>query len=212
MTVTLHSARTWLFDLDGTLVNSAPLHEAAYRAVLTQERPDLLAGFQYDVIAGLSTRDSFSALGLDDGTVQHLTVLKQRLYRDSIASLQPMPDAVHLMEQLQLRGCSIGIVTGASRVSALRALQQTGLSDFISTLVAADDVLHGKPDPEGFMTALEALQADPAQTLAVEDAESGVAAAKAAGVSVLGVHNPVLREKTDLFFESLEQLCSMVAS
>lgn len=211
MTATPQSARTWLFDLDGTLVNSAPLHEAAYRAVLAQERPDLLVGFDYDAVAGLSTRDTLESMGLDDGAVLHLTGLKQRLYRDSIPGLQAMPGAMALLEQLQARGCIIGIVTGASRVSALRALQQAGLSDFVSALVAADDVLHGKPDPEPFLAALGALQADPGQTLVVEDAETGLTAAKAAGLTVIGVHNPALRDPSDIYFDDLNRLAHAVS-
>lgn len=210
MTATPQNAQTWLFDLDGTLVNSAPLHEAAYCAVLAQQRPDLLVGFRYEDVAGLSTRDTFAAMGLDDGAVQHLMGLKQRLYRNSIASLQAMPGAAALLERLQARGCVIGIVTGASRVSALQALQHTGLSDFVSTLVAADDVLHGKPDPEGFQAAMEALQADPARTLAIEDSETGVAAARAAGLTVLGVHNCSLHQQTHLFFDDLHQISGAV--
>lgn len=210
MAATPQSARFWLFDLDGTLVDSAPLHEAAYRAVLAQERPDLLAGFDYAAVAGLSTRDTFSAMGLDDGAVLRLTGLKQRLYRDSISKLQAMPGAVTLLEQLQARGCIIGIVTGASRVSALQALQHTGLSDFMSTLVAADDVVHGKPDPEPYLAALEALQADPGQTIVVEDSETGMAAARAAGLAVIGVHNPALHGPSDIYCDELNHLARAV--
>lgn len=193
----------YLFDLDGTLVDSSPVHERAYRQVLADLHPALLPDFGYRAISGLTTLDAFRSLGLDDALSRKATLRKQSLYREMVRTVPAMPGAFMLLEKLKTRGAAIAIVTSASRVSATRTLEATGLHPFVAALVTADDVTKGKPDPEPYRTALTRLNADPAKTIAVEDALSGIASAHAAGVKVIGVHEPAIRDKADTYFDDL---------
>jgi HAD superfamily hydrolase (TIGR01509 family) len=207
------SAAFYLFDLDGTLVDSSPVHERAYRQVLADRHPDLLAGFDYKAVSGLTTLDAFRQLGLDDSRSREATVAKQGLYRAAVnaGAVRALPGSGALLENIKARGAAIAIVTSASRASATRTLESTGLLAFADALITADDVTRGKPDPEPYRTALARLNADPARTIAVEDALSGIASAHAAGVKVIGVHDPAIRAQADVYFDDLATFAGALA-
>lgn len=200
----------YLFDLDGTLVDSSPVHERAYRQVLADQHPALLPGFDYRTVSGLTTFDAFRSLGLDESQSREATSRKQSLYRETVNTVRAMPGALALLEKLKARGTAIAIVTSASRASATRTLEATGLLTFADTLVTADDVTKAKPDPEPYRRALAHLKADPAKTIAVEDALSGIVSAHAAGVKVVGVHDPAIRAHADVYFDDLAAFAEAV--
>lgn len=202
---------SYLFDLDGTLVDSSPVHERAYRQVLADQHPSLLPGFDYRAISGLTTGDAFRSLGLDESQSREATLRKQSLYREMVDSVGAMPGALALLKKLKARGTAIAIVTSASRVSATRTLEATGLLALADALVTADDITKGKPDPEPYRKALACLKADPAKTIAVEDALSGIVSARAAGVTVIGVHDPAIRGHADVYFDDLAAFAEAVA-
>lgn len=200
----------YLFDLDGTLVDSSPVHERAYRQVLADQHPALLPGFDYRTVSGLTTFDAFRSLGLDESQSREATSRKQSLYRETVNTVRAMPGALALLEKLKARGTAIAIVTSASRASATRTLEATGLLTFADTLVTADDVTKAKPDPEPYRRALAHLKADPVKTIAVEDALSGIVSAHAAGVKVVGVHDPAIRAHADVYFDDLAAFAEAV--
>ncbi len=201
----------YLFDLDGTLVDSSPVHERAYRHVLAERHPALLPDFDYRTISGLITSDAFRSLGLDESQSREATLFKQSLYRETVHSVGAMPGARALLEKLKARGAAIAIVTSASRLSATPTLEATGLLTFADMLVTADDVTKGKPDPEPYRAAVARFKADPATTIAVEDALSGIVSAHAAGVKVIGVHDPAIRGHADVYFDDLTALAEAVS-
>ena len=190
----------FLFDLDGTLVDSSPLHAAAYHAVLAQYRPDLLAGFDYRDVAGLSTPAAFNRIGVKESELMVLTTAKQAHYRASLTGLKAMPGAKDLLEILRDRGAFVAIVSSASRGSALQALAVTGLAPWVGTLIAAEDVTAAKPAPDPYLAALRLLDAKPLHSIAIEDAPSGIASARAAGLRVIGLHHDSLYGLSDLYF------------
>jgi beta-phosphoglucomutase len=81
----------------------------------------------------------------------------------------------------------LAIVSGAAREEILPVVAAAGLGEHFATVVADDDVAHGKPDPESYLLALDALGAGGDETLVFEDTEAGVASAKAAGAHVVAV-------------------------
>jgi beta-phosphoglucomutase len=203
----------YLFDLDGTLVDSSPVHDRAYREVLRREHPDLLPGFDYGAIAGLTTLAAFRSLGLSDDQSGQLTQLKQSEYRQAVdaGAVRAMPGAAALLARLKAQGATIGVVTSASRISASRTLEATGLAQHVTALVTADDVTEAKPAPEPYLAALAKLKAHPAHTRAVEDAPSGIASARAAGLKVIGVHNASLHAVSDLYFPDFAAFAGALA-
>jgi len=203
----------YLFDLDGTLVDSSPVHESAYRDILGREHPDLLADFDYRTIAGLTTLAAFRSLGLDESQSLHCTLLKQRHYREAVESgaVREMSGAANLLAMLKARGAAIGVVTSASHASASRTLEVTGLAQHVDVLVTADDVTAPKPAPAPYLTALEKLKANAAKSVAVEDAPIGIASARAAGLKVIGVHDTTVRSLSDLYFSDFAAFAGALA-
>lgn len=101
--------------------------------------------------------------------------------------VEPMPGALELIAALRERGVPIGLATNSGREFATRALRAAGVYDRFDAIVSAEDVEHPKPAPDVYLEAAARLGADPAGCVALEDSETGVAAARAAGMTVVGV-------------------------
>ena len=184
------SKRNFLFDLDGTLVDSVAVHARAYVETLSPRYPERARGFEYAPVAGRPTHEVFKALGMKKPELDEMTQQKQRLYRESIEAgrVKLFPGAAELLRSLQEAGRGLFLVTGASRISAERVLELTGIRTFFAGLITADEVEWGKPSPQPYLRALQNHALEPAECLAVEDGESGVQSAFAAGLDVVLVH------------------------
>jgi HAD superfamily hydrolase (TIGR01509 family) len=103
------------------------------------------------------------------------------------AGVAPMPGALDLLAALRERGIPIGLATNSGREFATRALRSAGLHETFDAVVSAEDVPRPKPAPDVYLAAAAQLGADPAECVALEDSETGVAAARGAGMTVVGV-------------------------
>jgi len=204
-------AGTWhnyLFDFDGTLVDTSPLHAEAYRRVLQERRPDLVAGFDYHALKGKTTRAGYAALGVPEADLDAFTTAKQALFRAAVAAgrMYIMPGAIDLLNALAAQGDSLFLVTSGSLGSVSEALKAAALTGLFRGIVTADDVARGKPAPDPFLLCLERFDLDPKQSVVVEDALSGVQSAHAAGLPVIAVHDRALEDVAEMFFPDLEAL------
>ena len=196
-----------LIDFDGTLVDSSPLHDSAYREVLRQYEPELLRHYRYDSVKGRSTREALTVLGVHDAKdLELLTAAKQRAYRDLLSRLEPLPGARQVLEALRAIGSTTYLVTSGSRTSVLSALRSTGIGGFFSGVVTGDDVRAGKPAPDPYLLCLRRHGLRPRSCLVVEDSVNGVISARKAGLRVIGVHDGDLAGLADGFFPSLWDL------
>jgi HAD superfamily hydrolase (TIGR01509 family) len=183
---------TFLFDLDGTLVDSSPLHELAFHEVIRHYHPELAESFDYERMKGRRTRDVFLALGLTEETrLAELVTAKQAHYRASVQQGRVVlcPGTMRVLALLRAAGRRLFVVTGASRASAEQVLESCGIRAFFEGIVSADEVLHSKPHPQIFLHCLETYRLDRKASLVVEDALSGAMGARAAGIDVVLVHN-----------------------
>ena len=197
------SARAFLFDFDGTLVNSAPLHDWAFRIVLATAAPAMLAQFDYELIKGLTTRSSFVRLGIEDaGTLDWCVAAKQRLYREAVAAghLKAFPGARQMLEAVAARGAESFVVSSGSAESVRRGLALCGLCDYFVGVITAEDAPAGKPAPAPYLACLARFGLDCSSSIAVEDAAAGVRSAHAAGMRVIGMHNPAIASIADTYF------------
>ena len=193
-----------LIDFDGTLVDSSPLHDSAYREVLRQYEPELLRHYRYDGVKGRTTREALRALGVhDEEDLELLTSAKQRAYRDLLSRLEPLPGARQVLEALRAIGSTTYLVTSGSRTSVESALRSTGIERFFRGVVTGDDVRAGKPAPDPYRFCLRHHGLSPRACVAVEDSASGVISAGKAGLPVIGVHDGDLAGWVDGFFPSL---------
>ena len=185
-----------LLDLDGTLVDSEPLHRAGFEAWFAAR------GWPYDDdVAGLFTGrradDVFRTVDgpWRDGDPQVMLEEIVRLVpRDWL--VEPLPGAAETIESARRAGIPLALVTSADTTWAAKALAPLGGLAVFDTTVTRDDVDTGKPDPACYALACERLGADAGAAVACEDAPNGVRSAVGAGVgTVLGVTTSFVAEK-----------------
>ena len=188
-----HPRRAALFDFNGTLSNDEPLLLKLYielvaetfGAILTKEH-------YYEHLVGLSDREIFEDLvaqhGGEPSLVETLLTERSERYLRLAALTSPIEEpSVSLLDRLGAARGPLGVVTGAPVKEVAFVLTHRGLLDRFGVIVTEEDVTEGKPDPEGYLLGAAQMGLDPAQTLVFEDSLPGVAAAKAAGMTVIGV-------------------------
>lgn len=218
--------RAVLFDFNGVLVDDEPIHLEAFQRVLGEEGVSLTAEEYYGKYLGHDDRSCFAAVlsaageqpaALTTPRLMRLTARKSSYYQERIRERgYPLfPGAVELVRELAVAGRMLGIVSGALLDEVEGALRQSGLRNVFKVVITAEDVAEGKPDPEGYLRALEALNAmpplperliHPHEVLAVEDSPAGLAAAAEVGLVTLGVaqsHPAARLQEADAVADSL---------
>ena len=203
--------QNFLFDFDGTLANSSPLHERAFRQTLAEAAPRALRRFDYAVLKGLTTRASFMRLGVaDEALLERCVALKQELYRTAVirGRLKPFPQARAVLGAVIDHGRRNYLVTSGSAKSIKLALEALGLAGFFTGVITGEDTAEGKPAPHPYLACLERFGLQRMDAIAIEDAPSGGTAARAAGLRVMGVHNAAVAKLVDFYFDDLSSLNS----
>ena len=181
----LADKRLLIFDFDGTIADSSPLHEAAFKAVLEP----IGISVDYPRMAGRSTRDAvrlcFELAGHAEpkaALIDELAARKQALGRELIADqLEALPAAAALLAWAKGR-FPLALVSSGSRATIELSLARLRMADWFSLVITADEVGQAKPDPQGFLMAINHLGVPPSAALVFEDAESGFEAALRAGI------------------------------
>lgn len=178
----------WVFDLDGVLVASEPLHLASWQAVF--QRHGMRLGDEFLTI-GLGMADSrfyrhiAGIYGLDPEDKTFLREKREHFY-ESIEARLPAVDGIEpLLERLAGR-VRLGVATSSSRQFLDLVLKRFGWGMFDVTL-SRDDIAHPKPDPEIYATAAAKLGFAPRECLAIEDTPTGLTSAHAAGLATLAI-------------------------
>lgn len=198
----------FLFDFDGTLINSSFLHEKAFLMALPehQDQPNF---FDYSKYLGIPTPDVFRMLGYDDPVeIENLTRLKRNYYAALVSSgdLSLYEGALKLLQSLKKKKKNIYMVTGGGAISVKKALQHTKLHEYFSGIITADDVSKGKPSPDPYLCCLRKFDLEADRSLVIEDSFAGIQSAKTAGLVVVGVHNPEIAGTGDFWCSNLENL------
>jgi HAD superfamily hydrolase (TIGR01509 family) len=186
----LSRKRLLIFDLDGTIVDSSPIHARAFEEAFAH----LGVRVDYASIAGLTTRAAVDHIAATSGlalsSVERDLVVadkQSRAIRLIESGITAIEGAVEFIHAAQGR-FALSLCTSASRASAEASLTRIGLSNCFEPVITAELVRHGKPDPEAFLLALDAHQVSPAEALVFEDAPSGLAAAAAAGIEGVRIY------------------------
>ena len=178
-----------LFDLDGTLVDSDPEHLAAFQRVFGAHGISLDHSEYAANIMGASNELIASRYLSHLSHLEQAATLdaKEAAYRDNLRDLEPILGALALLDYADRRGLKRAVVTNAPRANAEKVLAALGVRQRLPTLVIAGELARSKPDPLPYLTALERTGASAAHSIAFEDSLSGVRAAAAAELAVVGM-------------------------
>jgi HAD superfamily hydrolase (TIGR01509 family) len=182
--------RAVIFDMDGVLVDSGAHHREAWAALLGELGVDPPAGFWRRTIGRPSVEAVPLLLGaaVGPGEARRLANRKHAHYLKLATSGMPaVAGVVAFIETLRAHAVPLAVATSARRSDAHGLLGPLGLLDRFEAIIAAEDVMRGKPDPEVYLLAAQCLGAAPAGCLVFEDAVVGVQAARGAGMRVVGV-------------------------
>lgn len=196
--------RAVVFDFNGILVDDEPLHFEMFRRVLADEGIELSEESYYRDFLGLDDRGCFAAVLERAGQpasiprLMRLIARKSSYYQERIREhgYPFFPGAVELIREAAAAGLMLGVVSGALREEVEGALRQAGVIDLFKVLVAAEDVAESKPSPEGYLQVQVAFNARPPlperlvhghEIVVFEDSPPGLAAAREAGLTTVGV-------------------------
>jgi beta-phosphoglucomutase len=201
--------RAVLWDLDGTLVDSAEQHWLSWSQTLAAHGLTVTRA-QFKETFG-QRNDAILARWLgSDFPRERARVIgdaKEARYRELVAEggLVPLPGAAAWVERLAAEGWRQAVASSAPRLNVEVVVRALGLADHMAALVAAEDVKHGKPAPDVFLTAAQRLGVPPDRCIVVEDAAAGVEAARRAGMRSIGLGRDGFAP-ADMVVTALDQL------
>ena len=208
-----------LFDFNGVILNDEAVHESLIGDLLIAENlrpaPDDFQKYCLGRSDRAALTDLLKSRGrmVSDHYLDQLIQNKALAYRNTLANMDQFPffeGVVPLIESLKADQLQVGIVSGALRPDIASALEQVNLSHAIDLIVSADDVTESKPNPAGYLKALDILRLGPTECLVLEDTFIGIKAAKAAKIPVVGVAHTfpfhMLQRCTDWTVDYLHEL------
>lgn len=223
--------RAVIFDFDGVITDSEILHLRSFNEVLARYNIEITEEVYYKEYLGFTDRDCFESvagenkLGLDSEQIENLIKQKNRIFEELAQTEATIFDgAPEFLQMLQENGVPMAICSGAVLEEVELILEQSGLGPFFTVIVSGDQVQKGKPNPEGFLLALERLNAKSKNPIAadecvvIEDSHWGLDAGNAAGMHTVGITNTYNAEQlgmaekivahlSELTIDDLQKLC-----
>lgn len=173
-----------VFDFNGTLSDDEPVLCDIFMHLFAEHGKPMSAQEYFDRLAGLSDPEIIGTwLGNDHPDVQAVIDERIERYRAAVADGSSVHEHVREAVRDAAERVPLAICSGAARAEIEPVVEVAGLMPCFRTIVSSDDVVHGKPHPEGYVKALATLGVDPADALVFEDTEAGIASARAAGVA-----------------------------
>jgi beta-phosphoglucomutase len=220
-----------IFDFDGVITDSEVLHLQAFNKILARYNIEIKEEVYYKEYLGFTDLDCFESvarqgeLGLDSEQIKNLIKQKNKIFEELAATeatiFEGVPEFLQMLTDNRIRRT---ICSGAVLEEIALILEQSGLGHFFEEIVSGDQVTKGKPDPEGFLLALERLNEGSQNPIAsnecviIEDSHWGLEAGNAAGMHTVGItntYNPgqlsmaekIVANLSELSIDALQQLC-----
>lgn len=189
-----------IFDCDGTLADTMPLHYRAWYDTLAPtgcpfpeetfyEWGGVTAG---EIVERLNAQHGHS---LNPAETAHA---KEHLYRTLIPEVVPIAAIVAEAHRLHGAGCALAVASGGMRVMVEETLEILGIRPLFAAVIAAEDVWRGKPDPEPFLLAAQRIGVPPAECVVYEDSPAGLEAARRAGMRAVDVRPHLARIREEV--------------
>ena len=185
----------YIFDCDGTLADTMPLHYRAWSETLALKlgRPSDFTESLFYHFGGMPPRQIIQRLNQEFGyglEVEKTAHEKEMRFLEMLPGIQPVPEVVEVLHRLG-PSAKVAVASGGLTEIVRETLHLLGLEagpdQIIKVIIGSDQVTHGKPDPELFLRAAKFLEVKPERCLVFEDAEPGFLAAKAAGMDYIDV-------------------------
>lgn len=202
-----------LFDIDGVLVDSNPLHFETWQMIGREDGFDFTPEL-FQATFGQTTRSILANdwhRKLSDEEIRRFDDRKERLYREIAAKKFPaMPGAVEFVRTLRDAGFPLAVGSSGPGFNVDFVLERLGIKPFLAGWISGTDVVHGKPAPDIFLKAAEKTGVIPENCVVIDDSASGIASARAAGMKIVGFfsqgHRPEEYADVDLLVHSFEEL------
>jgi len=212
--MTNNSFDAYLFDLDGTLVNSLPLYRRAYTEVLAPHGVAVTdETWRMAVQESRGIKHWAAEYGIDQRHWPGLIAGRDKIYQQLIVEeLDAMPGAEKLLIELLKERVLVGLVSHGLLHNIHAVIETMEWQGVFQTVVGVEDVSTPKPDPEGFLTAAKRLDVVPERCLVFEDSLAGLRAAKAAGMTCIVCPDPEVGlgqdelAEADLYIETLSDV------
>jgi len=201
-----------VFDMDGVIIDSHPLHKRAWRDFLMYIGKNVSDSELNFIFEGRRREEILvHFLGeLSSSQIEEYGKKKDEFFRQASNDLKPVDGAIEFVKTLTDAELCLGLATSASRQRALWTIQQLDIADCFEVVVTGDDVIRGKPDPALYRLAAEQLAVPPCFLIAIEDSVSGIISANAAGLYCIGVSagnaNLLIQAGADLVVPNLMNL------
>jgi len=178
-----------IFDLDGVIVNTVPLHFKAWKRMFAEYGTRFSLRDYEKKVDGIPRLDGARAIltDLNSAELERAAELKQRYYLRFLKKegARPYKSGLRLIADLRRRRIKVAVISSSRNCRLI--LRKAGLIDRIDAVVAGNDVRRGKPHPDIFLLALRRLRLRASECIVFEDAVLGVEAAKRAGIFTIGV-------------------------
>ncbi|EIP97128.1 haloacid dehalogenase superfamily protein, subfamily IA, variant 3 with third motif having DD or ED [Opitutaceae bacterium TAV1] len=174
----------YIFDCDGTLANTMPLHYHAWARVVRESGGEFPRDLFYswggrpgpEIVASLN---ELYRLDLDPGRTVDL---KEEYFVELLPEVQPIEPVVEIARRMLAHGRPVAVASGGHRRYVELTLLAIGIKDLFDVIVCAEDYARGKPDPAVFLTTAVRLGVSPGECVVFEDSPAGIEAARAAGM------------------------------
>jgi beta-phosphoglucomutase-like phosphatase (HAD superfamily) len=183
-----------IFDCDGTLADTMPLHWRAWQTVTSKYRLNLPEDRFYS-LGGVPSRDILKMLSVEQGiALDHLAVAREKEaeYLPLIAQVEPINTVVGVAREYYGR-IPLAVASGGTRRIIEQVLEHLGIRSLFQAIVTSEDVIHQKPAPDIFLEAARRIGIAPARCRAYEDTDLGMQAIRAAGMEAIDVRELLAR-------------------
>lgn len=205
-----------LFDMDGVLVDSIPLHIKSWNYVLEKNGLPLLDQSAYRMALGRTNAQMLAAFldryekKLPPAAVEDIILAKEHLFRELVAdAVEPIPGVVRWLDFFKTRGIRCAVASSGDMANITLILQALKIADYFAAIVSGAHLPESKPNPTIFLLAAASLGVAPEKCLVFEDAVAGIQAAKAANMTCFAVATSLSVDQlrsADLLFEDLDQV------
>src|SRR6266481_11510 len=184
--------QVFIFDLDGVLVDSHPVHLRAWKALFVSLNRHFSESELQFIVEGHKREEILRHfLGhLSEEQIREYGAYKEALVQASAHEIHSISGVLQFLHEIQRAGLPMGVASSAGRTRVESTLEGLHLKQYFSAVMTGSDVAKGKPDPAIFCCTAEAMGVSPSGILVCEDAVNGVQAAKCAGMKCLGIASP----------------------